>query len=294
MKINKIAIITNFNITEKVNAAMTVAAQLKQYGVEVMTAAYNRDKIERQRHLKNKAELTYVSQDALYSEADLLIVMGGDGSILEASRRAAMRKIPILGINLGHLGYMAELEMDELDLLAGLFDGRSFIEKRSMLSLEIVDDTRTRISSFALNEIAITNGSGVARIIDLELSEGGELITPYRADGLIVATPTGSTAYSMSAGGTICDPRLNCLCVTPICPHSLTARPLIFPDDAVLEVRNTSTREKMLYITADGRINYEFYRGNVARITRSSLETQLVRLKKYSFYHKLRAKMNRD
>ena len=163
-----------------------------------------------------------------------------------------------------------------------------------MLSLEILDDTRTRISSFALNEVAITNGTGIARIIDLELMEGGELITNIRADGLIVATPTGSTAYSMAAGGAIVDPRLNCLCATPICPHSLSMRPLIFPDNAVLEVKNTSQREKMLYITADGRINYEFYRGNIARITRSSLHTQLVRLKEYSFYHKLRAKMNRE
>ena len=290
----KIAIITNFNIPEKVQAAMAVAQKLKQYGAEVITAAYNRDKIDRHRYLKNKVELSYVPQDTLYAEADLLVVMGGDGSILEASRHAAMRKIPILGINLGHLGYMAELEMEEFDLLAGLFDGSYYIENRSMLSVEILDDTRTRISSFALNEVAITNGSGIARVIDLELSEGGELITAYRADGLIIATPTGSTAYSMSAGGTICDPRLNCLCVTPICPHSLATRPLIFPDNAVLEVRNTSVREKMLYITADGRINYELYRGNVARITRSSMVTQLVRLKKYSFYHKLRAKMSHD
>ena len=291
---NKIAIITNFNIAEKVNAAMAVASRLKEYGATVMTASYNRERIERQRYVKNKTDLLYVTQDELYAQAELLVVMGGDGSILEASRRAAMRKIPILGINLGHLGYMTELEMEELDLLGRLFDGNYQIEKRSMLSLEILDDNRTRISSFALNEVAITNGSGIARIIDLELSERGALITPYRADGLIVATPTGSTAYSMSAGGTICDPRLNCLCVTPICPHSLAARPLIFPDDAVLEVRNTSNREKMLTITADGRINYEFYRGNVARITRSTMETQLIRLKEYSFYHKLRAKMNRD
>ena len=290
----KIAIITNFNIFEKVNAAMAVAQKLKQYGATVMVASYNRDKVARHKNLKIRTELEYVPQDTMYAEAELLIVLGGDGSILEASRRAAMRKIPILGINLGHLGYMAELEMEELDLLSGLFDGNYQIEQRSMLSLEILDDTRTRISSFALNEVAITNGTGIARIIDLDLMEGGEQITTIRADGLIVATPTGSTAYSMAAGGAIVDPRLNCLCVTPICPHSLSMRPLIFPDNAVLEVKNTSLREKLLYITADGRINYEFYRGNIARITRSSMHTQLVRLKEYSFYHKLRAKMNRE
>ena len=288
----KIALITNFNIPDKVNAAILVAQKLQSYGCEVITPAYNREKISRHRFAKDKLSLTFVSQDAMYSEAELLIILGGDGTILEASRRAAMRKIPILGINLGHLGYMAELELDELDLLDGLFNGQYTEEKRSMISVEILDENKTRIASFALNEAVIRGGS--SRIVDLEMSEGGELITNYRADGLIVATPTGSTAYSMSAGGAIADPRINCLCVTPICSHSLTARPLVFPDSAVLEIKNTCQREKMLYVTVDGRINYELYRGNVVRITRSPMETTLIRLKNYSFYRKLRAKMNRE
>jgi NAD+ kinase len=290
----KIALITNFNIADKVNAAIAVTEKLREYGCEVITPAYNREKIARHRFAKGRLELTFVSQDAMYSEAELLIILGGDGTILEASRRAAMRKIPILGINLGHLGYMAELEMDELHLLGNLFNGEYTEEKRSMISVEILDEEKTRIASFALNEAVITGGASVARIIDLELSEGGELITNYRADGLIVATPTGSTAYSLSAGGPIADPRINCLCVTPICSHSLTARPLVFPDSAVLEIRNTCQREKMLYVTVDGRINYELYRGNVVRITRSPMVTTLIRLKKYSFYHKLRSKMNKE
>ena len=288
----KIALITNFNIADKVNAAIQVTQKLREYGCEVITPSYNREKIARHRAARGKLELTYVSQDAMYAEAELLIIMGGDGTILEASRRAAMRKIPILGINLGHLGYMAELELDELDLLDGLFNGSYTEEKRSMISVEILDDEKTRIASFALNEAVITGGA--SRIIDLEMSEAGELIANYRADGLIVATPTGSTAYSMSAGGAIADPRINCLCVTPICSHSLSARPLVFPDTAVLEIKNTCQREKMLFVTVDGRINYELYRGNVVRITRSPMETTLIRLKKYSFYRKLRAKMNRE
>ena len=291
----KIALITNFNITEKASAAIAVTKKLKQYGCEVLTPTYNREKIGRHRFAREELDLTFVSQDTMYSEAELLIILGGDGSILEYSRRAAMRKIPILGINLGHLGYMAELEMDELDLLENLFNGKYTEEKRSMISVEILDEDKVRIDSFALNEAVITGGSSMARIIDLELGEGGEVITNYRADGLIVATPTGSTAYSMSAGGPIADPRINCLCVTPICSHSLSAsRPLVFPDNAVLEIRNICQREKMLYVTVDGRINYELYRGNVVRITRSSMETTLIRLKKYSFYHKLHSKMNRE
>lgn len=290
--IQRVALITNFNITDKVNAAIRVTQKLKEYGCEVLTPSYNREKIARHRSARGKLELTYVMQDEMYAQTELLIILGGDGTILEASRRAAMRKIPILGINLGHLGYMAELELDELDLLDGLFNGEYTEEKRSMISVEILDDEKTRIASFALNEAIIRGGA--PRIIDLEMSEGGELIANYRADGLIVATPTGSTAYSMSAGGAIADPRINCLCVTPICSHSLTARPLVFPDSAVLEIKNTSQREKMLYVTVDGRINYELYRGNIVRITRSPMETTLIRLKKYSFYRKLRAKMNRE
>ena len=290
--IKKIALITNFNISEKVNAAVAVVEKLRQYDCEIITPAYNREKIARHKAARGKLELTYVSQDAMYAEADLLIILGGDGTILEASRRAAMRKVPILGINLGHLGDMAELELEELDLLGQLFTGEYTEERRSMISVEIVDEEKTRIASFALNEAVITGSA--SRIVDLEMSEGGELIANYRADGLIVATPTGSTAYSMSAGGPIADPRINCLCVTPICSHSLTARPLIFPDHAVLEVRNVCQREKMLYVTVDGRLTYEFHRGNIVRITRSQLETTLIRLKKYSFYRKLHAKMNRE
>jgi len=132
----------------------------------------------------------------------------------------------------------------------------------------------------------------VARIVDVELLENGTPVTTYRADGLIVATPTGSTAYSMSAGGAIVDPRVSCLCVTPICPHSLAARPLVFPDSATLEIRNVCQREKMLYLTVDGRTNCELYRGESVRITRSDLQTNLIRLRACGFYNRLRTKMS--
>ncbi len=148
-----------------------------------------------------------------------------------------------------------------------------------------------RAESFALNDAVISNGS-VARIVDLELYEGGDLVSSYRADGLIAATPTGSTAYSLSAGGPVLDPHLPCLCVTPVCPHSLTARPVLFRDDAVLEIKNISQREKMLYLTLDGKASYEVYRGDTVRISKSRMTTRLIRLKKGGFYAKLQQKMN--
>ena len=296
----KVALITNFNIYEKASAAMQVAQKLISYPCEVLIASYNRDKVLRMK--RPRMTFNFLPMDELYAEADLIIVLGGDGTILEAARRSAARGTPILGINLGRVGYMAELEMSELDLIGSLFDRTtaegfkpaSFeIEKRFMLNVEVLNTAgEVRQTMYGLNDAVITNGA-VARIVDIELSEGGNHVTTYRADGLIVATPTGSTAYSMSAGGPVADPRVKCLCVTPICPHSLAARPLIFPDSATLVVRNICQREKMLYLTVDGRSNCELYRNESVRITRSPMEINLVRLKSCGFYNRLRMKMSR-
>ena len=296
--VKKIALITNFNIYEKAGAAMQVAQRLSAYPCEVMVASFNRDKVIRMN--RGRLAFTFLPMDELYAHADLLIVLGGDGTILEAARRAALRGTPILGINLGRVGYMAELEMGELDRLAQLFDrvtaeghvAASYtMETRSMLRVEVLTvEGEVRQQMYGLNDAVITNGS-VSRIVDIELSENGVPVTAYRADGLIVATPTGSTAYSMSAGGPVTDPRVKCFCVTPICPHSLAARPMIFPDESILEIRNVCQREKMLYLTVDGRTNCELYRGEVVRITKSPLETRLVRLKECGFYNRLRLKM---
>lgn len=285
----KIAIITNFNIYEKANVAMQVAGRLLQEGCEVLIAAFNREKLMRIH--KDREELRYLPLETVYAEADILIVLGGDGTILEVARRAAQRGTPILGINLGRLGYMAELETADLDQLSRVISGDYELEQRSMLRVEIYTNGELRSFCYALNDAVISNGS-VSRMIELELSEGGVPVTTYRADGLIVATPTGSTAYSMSAGGALVDPRVPCFCVTPICPHSFIARPMIFPDTSVLEVRNICVREKMLYLTVDGRMNFELYRNQVVRITKSNLQTNLIRLKTCSFYRKLRQKMN--
>jgi len=287
----KIGLITNYNIYDKANAAMTVAQKLAELGAELIVPSINRDKVLRMN--RGKVRFTFLQMDDLYAEVDLLVVLGGDGSILESARRASARKTPILGINLGRMGYMAELEMSELELLDGLFDREGYhIEERSMLNIRLVNTQgNVRFEALALNEAVITNGS-VARIVDIELSEGDIPVTSYHADGLIIATPTGSTAYSLSAGGPIADPRVNCFCVTPICPHSLASRPMIFPDSADLCVKNTSNREKMLYLTVDGRINCELYKGESVRIRRATEVTNLIRIKDCGFYRRLRLKMS--
>ncbi|MBE6690839.1 MAG: NAD(+)/NADH kinase [Ruminococcaceae bacterium] len=283
------AIITNFNIYDKAGAAMRVAEELLSLGAEVLLSSVNKDKIFRMH--KNRREYVYLPPEEIYAAADCIVVLGGDGSILDASRRAAPLGKPLLGINMGRLGYMAELEMGEISLLSKLIAGEFEIDERSMLSVGVYTQSGTKKTEvFALNDAVISNGS-VARIVDIELYEGGELVSGYRADGMIVATPTGSTAYSMSAGGPITDPHLPCFLVTPVCPHSLTARPLLFRDDAVIELKNVCQREKMLYLTVDGRNNIEIYRGDVVRITRAEMTTRLIRLRQGGFYNRLQSKM---
>ena len=288
-KINKVLIITNFNIYEKGHAALNVAEKLIELGCEVCTLGYNKDKIFRLN--KSRLRFTFLPIEDAYKSVDAVLVLGGDGTILESARRAAPFEIPVLGLNLGRLGYMAELEIGETRELARFVEGDFQIEERSMLNIELLNTAgEVRKKEYALNDAVISNGS-ISRIVDLELSEGGVHIANYRSDGLIVATPTGSTAYSLAAGGAIVDPRLNCLCITPICPHSLYARPLIFPDSACVEIKNTCQREKTLFLTVDGRVNYELSLGEMVRITRSPLKTSFIRLKDASFYEILRQKM---
>ena len=288
--IKRVLIITNFNIYDKANAAMRVADKLKALGCEICTLFYNKDRLYR--HNKNKIEFTYLQADEAYGAVDAVVVLGGDGTILESARRAAPHGTYILGLNLGRLGYMAELELGEIEKLERMVSGDYRIETRSMINIEIINtEGSVRKNEYALNDAVLSNGS-ISRIVDTELYEGGVSIGNYRSDGMIISTPTGSTAYSLAAGGAIVDPRLNCLCVTPICPHSLTARPLIFSDSANIEIKNNCPREKTLFLTVDGRVNYELAIGERIRVTRSPLVTNFIRLNEYSFYDRLRQKMN--
>ena len=286
--IKKISIVTNYNIQEKLTAAITVADKLSQFVEKVYIPMQYKDRIMRA-HMHRKF-FVYIPIEEVYDSSDLVIGIGGDGVMLEAARRATPASIPILGINMGRVGYMTELEMTELDLLEKIFEGDYYLDERAMLRVEIRSNNgSSKFTAYALNEAVVANGS-TARIIDLQLSDNGRLVSEYRADGLVIATPTGSTAYSLSAGGPIIDPKLSCFCVTPICPHSLIARPLIFPDSAVLEVKNICVREKVLHLTVDGRATFDLYFGDTAIITRSALQAKLLRIKNDDFYSKIRMK----
>lgn len=284
----RVALITNYNIQEKLTAALKVADRLTGRVSEIMIPVAYKERILRSKN--HRPEFHYCPPEKIYREAELVTVLGGDGFMLDAARRAAPSGIPILGINMGRVGYMTELEMDELDLLDRVFEGNFRLDERTMLCAEVRSASgQSKFSSYALNEAAITNGSA-ARIVDLELSDGDSLVYTYRADGLLIATPTGSTAYSLSAGGPIVDPKLSCFCVTPVCPHSLLARPLVFPDTAKLKIKNICTREKVLHLTLDGRSTFDLYYGDTVLVTRSEMKVKLLRIKEESFYAKIRMK----
>ena len=288
----KFAIITNFNIPEKAKEALKVADKLNSLGCSVFVASFNRERIARNGDGVERDYINYIPIEKLYSASELIVLLGGDGTILEAARRAVPTGRPMLGINLGRLGYMAELEINEIDMIEKVVNDDFSIDKRMMIKVEIFDKKgNLKHKTFGLNDAVVSNGS-VARIADIQLFVDGIEVSSYRADGLIVATPTGSTAYSMSAGGTIVDSRVSCLCVTPICPHSLTSKPMIFSDNAVIEIKNICQREKSLFVTVDGRSNNEIAYGDIVRVTKSELCAKLVRIKNNDFYNKLRTKMS--
>lgn len=218
----------------------------------------------------------------------LCVVIGGDGTLMRVARKAAPLGIPILGVNLGRVGYMAELETDEIGDIGRFFAGDYRIEKRMMLSADVACG-QNRLT--ALNDAVLSHGI-LSRIADIELICDGNSVGHYRADGLIFATPTGSTAYSLSAGGAVVDPKLECICVTPICPHSLKSKPLIFSSDCVLEAVNSQPYGEELYLTVDGNDSAMIEGGSSVKVTRSEIETSLIRIKNNGFYNVLSQKMS--
>ncbi|MCI8331210.1 MAG: NAD(+)/NADH kinase [Clostridiales bacterium] len=216
---------------------------------------------------------------------DLMIVIGGDGTILKHSVQAAAHNIPLLGINLGKVGYMASVEKDNLEQLCDIVKGHYSIEKRMMLEITALDKIY-----YALNDAVISNG-GVSRMVDIELESDQMTVCRYYADGIILSTPTGSTAYSLSAGGPVIDPELDCICATPICPHSLTARPVIFSKKSSLTVY-THSPERNLFLSVDGSDNLEIPEAGTVNIKSSPYMLSLVKTYSQNFYKTLNAKLN--
>jgi len=225
----------------------------------------------------------------LPGQADLLIILGGDGTLLSMARAVGDLGVPLLGVNLGGLGFLTATTLDEMfPALEAYFAGCMAIEERMLLAARIVRNNQPLGEYAALNDIVITK-SAMSRIIDLSVSVDGRHATAYRADGLIISTPTGSTAYSLSAGGPILFPTMDAVVLTPICSHTLTNRPIVVPGTDRIEVTLLADQEVMA--TMDGQVGVGLREGDTVEVCKAAARIRLVRFPQKDFFSVLRTKL---
>lgn len=230
------------------------------------------------------------SREELAATADLLVVLGGDGTLLAVARSLGEHDVPILPVNLGGLGFLTSVKLDELyPILEEALQGRSRLSERTLLQAEIIRDGATAATHRALND-AVLNKGALSRIIDLDLFVNGDFVSTFKADGLIISTPTGSTAYSLAAGGPIVYPKVDAFIVTPICPHTLTNRPLVIPDSSRIEISFRSADEPV-YLTIDGQIGVKLQRADHISVSKAPHSLRLVRPARHTYFEVLRNKL---
>ncbi len=237
-------------------------------------------------------DLRFSRLDRELQNAEMVICFGGDGTILHMAKAATRKGIPILGVNIGTMGFMAELESGELDKLALLAQGNYTLDHRMMLDVTIQRERDIIFHDICLNDVAVTKGT-VARIVHLDVKCDGVQAMESGGDGVIVSTPTGSTAYSLSAGGPIVEPDARNILITPICAHDVGSRCIITSDKRVITVEMVKNARRSAYLSVDGGRAFRLNMGDVATVKKSHLETKLVRLKDRSFYDVVNAKFKR-
>lgn len=229
---------------------------------------------------------TQPSQESL----DFVVVLGGDGTLLKAARLYGHQKAPILGVNLGGLGFLTEIALDEfISVFEKILHGDYQTETRMILTAQIFREGEDHPSVPFLNDMVINKGA-LARIIDLETNIDGQFLTSYRGDGLIIATPTGSTAYNLAAGGPILHPTLKTIIITPICPFALTNRPIILQDDVVIDIR-LGSKAREVWLTFDGQVGYPLKAGDLVRVQKAVKPIQLIKTPFKNYFEILRTKL---
>lgn len=236
--------------------------------------------------------LTYSKMEEEIKTADILICFGGDGTLLHAAKLAYQHDIPVLGVNMGSVGFMAELEHSELRQLSRLVKGDYKTEPRMMLEVSLLRDGKEVFTDLALNDAVITKGT-VARVVDLAVTSDGELMSTVSGDGIVVATPTGSTAYSLSAGGPVVEPTAENMIVTPICAHALQSKSFVLPRNRTIEIKMAKQSRKCAFLSVDGGRGVRISNGDVIRIRTSERSVSLARLTNRSFYQILQTKLGR-
>ncbi|MCR4442242.1 MAG: NAD(+)/NADH kinase [Peptococcaceae bacterium] len=281
---NKVGIIVNNRKKQPVQLARELINWFLKKGIQVYTT-------------EEDGAVLGVEKDMttgrLGQEVDCVITIGGDGTFLRAARLASPYSIPILGINMGMLGFLTEVELGEMDeALQKLIRGDYYLEDRMMLEARVIRDGGEAGSFVGLNDVVINKGP-LARLVILDIFVGDEFVTTYKADGVIISSPTGSTAYSLSAGGPIVHPEVEVIIITPICPHTLQARPLVIPSHKTVRVDIVSTQPDSM-LTIDGQHGFELRNGDQINAGKAVNYTRLVRIKEYEFFNILQEKLKTE
>lgn len=260
-----------------------VFSVLSELNTEVYVSSKYKDKF-------SGCNVLFADDDEIMRNCDVAIAIGGDGTTLNVAKKAARYSKKVLGINAGRLGFMSGLEHDELYLLKNVVDGNYEIDERLMLEADIVKNGSVLSVHQCLNDAVISRGN-FARLIDINITCSGRNVSNMRADGVIVSTPTGSTAYSMAAGGPVVSPQADCILITPICPHSLMDRSIIFSTDKELVIRAYNDKLNQPILTVDGEDAITLDRDSEVRVRVSDTKAKLIKIKPENFYEILNKKI---
>ncbi|MGE5329133.1 MAG: NAD(+)/NADH kinase [Deltaproteobacteria bacterium] len=279
----KIGILTNIEKDIDFSVTKLLSKSLVSHGVELLLP-------------ENTTEITEIScirvnEEQLIDYSDIVISLGGDGTFLRIAKKASKYNKPILGINIGHLGFLTEADKQDIDMVSKLLvEGNYTIKERMLLEGRIVNESNNMETNIALNDVVISRGS-ISRMINISILLDGQKIDEFPADGLIISTPIGSTAYSLSAGGPIVEPDMKLILVTPICPHTLHARSLILSDERIVTVSVDDKNQNECILTLDGQKTFKLKGTDIIEIKKSQFSLKYIKLPEKNFFDTIRKKL---
>lgn len=278
----KIGLLVNQDKKRAAEAAVRIREILTNGGAEVLSAA----------SCPIAGTVTLPSAHEVIRDCDIAVTVGGDGTIIHNAKFAALYNKPLLGVNLGRIGFVANIEPDELDEIGRLLTGDYRIQRRMLL--EVTKSRGDESSTYTAVNEAVIHRDSLSSMVDISVGIDGERIISYRADGMLFATPTGSTAYSFSAGGPVIEPDLRCILLTPVCPHALSSRQVVFGENTVLTAHVHKGSNLKCYMTVDGQDYVPVSSDDTVTVRRSPLELQLIILKEKNFYTLLNEKLKEN
>ena len=285
--IKRIGIVLKPHQPEALKTICELAVWLAERDIKMVGGPQiERERIEHQ----TGCSVEEVDPEKLAGEVDLMLVLGGDGTMIATARMIGDREIPVLGVNYGGLGYLTEFRIEELfSALEAILAGNYRLDRRVMLSVQLRRDDNPQMTNRVLNDVVI-NKSALARIIEIEAYLNGQFVNAFRADGLIISTPTGSTAYNLSAGGPVIFPSMNAVVITPICPFTLSNRPIVVPDDAEIELILKTGKEEVA-LTLDGQVGFPLEMADRVVIKKSRTTFNLIQPSNRNYFDVLRDKL---